>query len=145
VLGTRRRKGDYQGTMQTPGIGDLYGFLPPPRYNPAVTTWTDVWVEAKAPGGRASDEQKEFRSFCLQAGTPHVLGTVDAFIAYLITGGWMRPDQVAHYRLPPMGGGVIGSSGVTSTTGERDRKTGPDSTDGLGLMANTRRRDRVPR
>jgi hypothetical protein len=28
VLGTVRRRGDYQGTMQTPGISDLLVFLP---------------------------------------------------------------------------------------------------------------------
>ncbi len=31
TLGTRRKKGDHQGTMQTPGISDLVVFLRPPK------------------------------------------------------------------------------------------------------------------
>lgn len=99
VLGTKRKKGDHQGTMQTPGISDLYGFLPPPRYRPSVTTWSDLWVEVKREKGEPSEEQVTFRERCIRAGTPHVMGTANAFIAYLIDGGWLRSDQVAHYRL----------------------------------------------
>lgn len=47
VLGTTRRKGDHQGTMQTPGIPDLYVFLPrlPSGLDNHIST---LWVEVKA-------------------------------------------------------------------------------------------------
>lgn len=99
TLGTRRRKGDHQGTMQTPGIGDVYGFLPPPRARPD-DPWAAFWVECKAPGGRMSPDQEEFQAYCVKARAHHVVGGINAFIAWLIAGGWLRPDQVAHYRVP---------------------------------------------
>ncbi len=101
IAGTRRRRGDYQGTMQTPGIADLHGFLPPPRYNPSIATPTLLFVECKAQGGRLSKDQAEFRDWCVAAGVSHVCGGVDSFIAFLIAGGWLRADQVAHYRIGP--------------------------------------------
>lgn len=124
VIGTRRRRGDYQGTMQTPGTPDLHGFLPAPRYNLSVLRPTMLYVECKAHGGRLSKDQAEFRDWCLAAGVAHVCGGVDAFIAFLIAGGWMRADQVAHYRL---GVGAIGSSADLSITGARGRRISLDS------------------
>lgn len=99
TLGTRRRKGDHQGTMQTPGIGDVYGFLPPPRTRPN-DPWSAFWVECKAPGGRMSEAQKEFQAYCGKAGVHHIVGGIDVFIGWLIAGGWLGSDQVAHYRVP---------------------------------------------
>ena len=114
IIGTKRPRGkpcpkcgtfvpEFQGTCQTPGIPDLYGFLPTSRYSttgimePGRTV--SLWLEAKAPGGRMSDDQKEFRDHCIASGTIHVVGGVNEFIAFLIEGGWIRADQVAHYRV----------------------------------------------
>lgn len=80
VLGTTRRKGDHPGTMQTPGIPDLYVFLPktPTRYIGMA-----VWIEVKAKRGRPSAAQNEFRRECKALGVSHVLGGVDDVIMFL--------------------------------------------------------------
>jgi len=121
VLGTTRRRGsacptcgtfvpEYAGTMQTPGVVDVIGFLPPPRRPdgaPAEGPWVEVMVEAKAPGGRlrratqpGAPDQVLFRDCCLRAQVEHVVGGFDAFLAWAIDHGYLRRDQVAHYRLP---------------------------------------------
>ena len=91
VLGTRRRKGDYQGTMQTPGIPDLLIFLPLPSDVAARSEhdWRQVWVEVKAPTGRPSYEQRDFAQRCVLAGQDHITGGIDAVTGYLIVGGWL--------------------------------------------------------
>lgn len=96
VLGTRRPAGDYQGTRQTPGIPDVLAFVP------CVLTASVVqlWVECKAPGGRASVEQQQFRARCDQAGVAHVMGGLEELTAWLIERGIVRADRVPHYRLP---------------------------------------------
>jgi hypothetical protein len=111
IIGTRRPRGkpcpkcgtfvpEHQGTCQTPGIPDLYGFLPAPlRPFARVKGPVSLWLEAKAEGGRLSPDQKEFRDQCIATGTLHVVGGVNEFIAFLIEGGWIHPDQVAHYRV----------------------------------------------
>lgn len=108
VLGTRRPKGDYQGTRQTPGIPDLLVFLPPSPGSRTVMNgcsgpsveWRQVWIEAKAAGGRLRPEQVVFAHHCLSAGVDHIVGGLDAVIAWLIREGYLNRDQVAHYRLP---------------------------------------------
>ena len=95
VLGTHRRRGDYPGTMQTPGISDLVVFLPRER--------GVLFVEVKAPKGRLRPEQAEFRRLCLaclSAQVHHVVGGLDAVIGYLIGVGLLKSTQVAHYRAP---------------------------------------------
>lgn len=96
VFGTTRRKGDYQGTMQTPGPPDLQAFLP--------RGLGLLCIEVKAPGGRLSDAQRRFRQECLSCLSPyqvrHVVGGLDAVIAELVPLGLLRVDQVAHYRRP---------------------------------------------
>lgn len=62
VLGTRRRRGDHQGTMQSPGIPDLYFFAP--------RILGGQWVEMKSAGGRLSVEQVAFASAAQDTGTP---------------------------------------------------------------------------
>ncbi len=111
IIGTKRPRGkpcpkcgtfvpEFQGTCQTPGIPDLYGFLPAPtlpirKYSRPVS----LWLEAKAADGRLSPDQRIFRDHCVATGTLHVTGGLDDFIAFLIDGGWIRADQVAHYRV----------------------------------------------
>lgn len=91
VLGTTRAKGDFQGTRQTPGLGDLFCVLPMPRTSPpSPFGCTPLWIEVKAPNGRPSEAQKIFRLDCQRAGLHHVLGGVDAVIAFLAEGGWVR-------------------------------------------------------
>lgn len=96
VLGTKRRKGDYQGTMQTPGISDLVVFLPPRTRQ----RWVLLFVEAKAHGGRLSPEQKVFRDLCVNADVAHVAGNLDAVIGWLMANDYLKANQIPHYRLP---------------------------------------------
>lgn len=105
TLGTTRRKGDFMGTMQTPGLPDLIAFI-------KRKTWLDVdtpldgitrrvlFIECKAKGGRLRPEQAEFRALTLQADVAHVVGGVDEVIAWLIDQRYLKADQVAHYRQP---------------------------------------------
>jgi hypothetical protein len=102
VLGTRRRKGDHQGTMQTPGIGDVYAWLPAPRLKAGVPTF--VWFEVKGTGGRLRPEQTEFKQLCEIAGVPHVVGGLDAAIAFLCSGGWISAANLPHYKQPKESG-----------------------------------------
>lgn len=93
VAGTRRRKGDYQGTMQTPGIPDVIGFVPDGAGRRLV------FVEVKRKGGRVRPEQAAFREQCVRAGIDHVLGGLDAFLRYLMSRGLLKAENVPHYRL----------------------------------------------
>jgi hypothetical protein len=107
VLGVHRRRGDYPGTMQTPGLPDLYAFLP---FSLGVSnrdgvvegsvTPNSVWIEVKAPGGRLSEAQWAFRIACVTKSIGHVIGGVDEVLAFLVAGGWLKADGVAHYRRP---------------------------------------------
>jgi hypothetical protein len=104
VLGTRRPRGDHPGTCQSPGIPDLWIFLPPPALrDPLFSTERVLWMEVKAVGGRASFEQAEFRARCIAVGVPHVTGGLTELTAYLVAGGWLKADNVAHYRRPKEG------------------------------------------
>lgn len=95
ILGTTRPRGDFRGTCQSPGWPDVGAFLP--------NGGGFLWVEVKAPGGRLRPEQREFRELCLLCKSPfgvhHVVGGLDAVIAYLVRLGLLRPEQVAHYRV----------------------------------------------
>jgi hypothetical protein len=96
VLGTRRPSGDYQGTRQTPGIPDVLAFVP----CAARSTIEQIWVECKAPGGRPTREQLEFRARCAQAGIAHIMGGLEELTAWLIERGIVRAERVPYYRLP---------------------------------------------
>lgn len=98
VLGTRRRKGDYPGTNQTPGLPDLWLWLPaqPAHHHPAVA----LWWECKAARGRRSPEQETFGKLCEAARVPYGYGPLDAYIRQLVDWGRLRADQVPHYRRP---------------------------------------------
>ncbi len=87
VLGTTRRKGDHPGTMQTPGIPDLYVHWPG-----RVTTFGfAMWIEVKAPKGRLSEAQKQFQAECRDTdGITHLVGGLDAVIAWCKTNGKLK-------------------------------------------------------
>lgn len=112
IIGTRRPKGDYQGTRQTPGIPDLMAFLPNWRARAASNAcqeegWVSdadqtllLFVEVKAAGGRLRPEQAQFKAHCMHAHVAHVVGGLDDVIAWLVEEGHLKPDNVPHYRLP---------------------------------------------
>ncbi len=103
VMGTTRRRGDFAGTMQTPGIPDLMAFLPArdcPHPAPAARGRVFLFVEVKARGGRLRPEQLAFAEGCVAAGVPHVVGDLDAVIAWLVEHGYVKADSVPHYRQP---------------------------------------------
>lgn len=105
VIGTRRRSGDYQGTMQTPGIPDLLAFMPPRvgiLMKAPVIPALLVFVEAKRERGQVRPEQRVFRDLCQQANVEHVLGTYDAVVGWCIGRGYLKADQVPHYRVDPV-------------------------------------------
>lgn len=97
VIGTVRRRNDsHHGTMQTPGIPDLYAFLPsPPVVNchgapfPPVA----VWIEVKAATGRLSPEQRAFRDHCDQRDAAHIVGGIDHVQNWLVDHGWLRESE----------------------------------------------------
>ncbi len=103
VLGTRRRRSDHQGTMQTGGLPDLIAFLHQRTYQGAVAVQAPgarvaLFIECKAKGGRMSDDQKELRALCQAAGVPHVVGGLDDVIAWLVEHNYVRAYQVPWYR-----------------------------------------------
>ena len=96
VLGTTRRKGDYQGTNQTPGLPDLWLVLPSRNGHPAM----GIWWEVKAPNGKRTEEQMQFAEACQGAGVHYGWGPLDTYIAYLRYWDRLRPDQIgAHHGL----------------------------------------------
>lgn len=87
VLGTVRRRGDHQGTMQSPGLPDLYAFVPSPR---APGLRSTVWIEVKANGGRLRPAQSRFRHLCGVSNHWHIVGGLDTVIAWLKERGAVR-------------------------------------------------------
>jgi hypothetical protein len=72
------------GMRQTPGIPDLWVFLPVKKNQAELWRPTFLWIEAKrAKGGRLSDEQRTFRDDCQQRGIPHVDGSYDRVVEWL--------------------------------------------------------------
>lgn len=103
VSGTVRREGDYQGTMQTPGIPDVEVYLPAPRYGrplvPGNTRRLLKW-ECKRPGGKPSPAQRDYAELARAAGVDHVTGDLTALLAWLVSAGYLRADQLPHDRQP---------------------------------------------
>lgn len=95
VTGVRRRAGDYQGTMMTPGLPDVLAFLP--------RGLGLLFVEVKAARGRMSAEQANFRASALEAQANgghvyHVTGGLTAVLVQLVALDLVRADSLPHYR-----------------------------------------------
>lgn len=99
VFGVRRRRDDYQGTMQTPGAADLEAYVPFRN----GSGHRMVKIEVKADGGRPSAEQRALATLCRSAKVDYICGGVDDVVAWLIAGGWLARDSVPHYRLDKAG------------------------------------------
>ena len=87
ILGTRRKRGDFQGTRQTPGLPDLWTFMPA---NALAPCGVGVWIEIKTIVGRLRPEQAKFREDCRRAGIAHLVGGVDTVVQWLRQGGWLK-------------------------------------------------------
>ncbi len=96
VVGTTRRRGDYQGTMQSRGIPDVIGFVPVR----GTRDFVHVYVEVKAEGGWLRKEQSEFLALCIAAGVEHIVGDLDAVIAWLVKRDLVPASTFPHYRTP---------------------------------------------
>lgn len=109
-IGTTRRKGDYQGTMQTPGLPDCIAFLKVPTtyaanshsLTPVSLVRHQLVIEVKVNGNTLRPEQRDYRQMCLEAGVDHVVGDLNHVIAWLVERGYIKAANVPHYRL---GGG----------------------------------------
>lgn len=88
VLGTRRPKGDYPGTRQTPGLPDLIAAIPRGH------DWRRVEIEVKAARGRVSPAQRHYRSMADACGIDHLLGGLDVIIAWLEEQGYVIRRKV---------------------------------------------------
>lgn len=75
----------FRGTGQTPGIPDLCCFLPR-----RGTMRLQLWIEVKAAGGRLRPAQADFQALCREAGQAHLVGGLDAVLAWLAGAGY-RP------------------------------------------------------
>lgn len=96
-IGTTRRAGDFQGTMQTPGIADRVYFVRPVGGGKTRAFW---W-ECKAGTGRLSPAQREFRAWCEAAGWDHVVGDFGELVRWLVREGLLPATSVAHYYTEP--------------------------------------------
>lgn len=97
VSGTHRRREDFQGTMQTPGIPDIEAFIP---NRCGIGGYRLLKVEVKRIGGRLRPEQQEYQQLCDQASVAHVVGNLDAVIGWLVREGYVKASSVPHYRQP---------------------------------------------
>ena len=84
----------HRGTGQTPGLPDVYCFLPFHQRCARLA----LWWEVKAAGGRLRPEQATFRTLCQEAQVAHVVGPFDALIDWLLVHGHLVAGQVPHYR-----------------------------------------------
>jgi hypothetical protein len=95
VLGTRRPKGDHMGTRQTSGLPDVCAFLPVLLLGGNIASYgTQLWIEVKAAGGRASAAQLAFEQACRRTNTPYLRGDLDALIGWLTTAGYLTPGAM---------------------------------------------------
>ena len=97
-IGTKRKKCDHQGTMQTPGIADLCAFVPVPAWAGGAagvsykrkSPWVQLWVEVKRPGEKMSEAQFQFRLNVREAGCEHVTGGVPEVLDWLKARGVVK-------------------------------------------------------
>ena len=89
-IGTKRKKSDHQGTMQSPGIPDLCAFVTLPKETDHIFKSAQIWIEVKRPGETRSEDQDTFRSNALKAGCEHVTGGVDEVLAWLTARGVVK-------------------------------------------------------
>ena len=85
----------HRGTGQTPGLPDLFCFLPPRGDAPRLA----LWIECKAKGGKVRDEQRAFAKLCTDAMVDHIVGTLDDVIGWLIRHGYCGAHQFPSYRV----------------------------------------------
>jgi len=89
-----RLPASHMTTRQTPGLADVYAFLPVPTFPsklrpPFLVPPGAVWTEVKANGGKPSEAQKLFAALCQTRGIAHVIGGVSEVMNFLIDGGWL--------------------------------------------------------
>lgn len=105
VLGTKRPRTDRPSTMQTPGLADLYLFIPVPVFDGERRIgrrWVALWWEVKRQQGGKSKvrtEQREFQQRCVDAEVAHGIGPFDAFLAWLVAHRVVEASSVPHYRV----------------------------------------------
>ena len=80
-IGTKRKRGDHQGTMQTPGIPDLVAFVR--CQDDQSQYWSQVWIEVKRPRGRMSADQSYFKENAERALAAHIVGGVSEVLDWL--------------------------------------------------------------
>lgn len=95
----------HRGTGQTPGLADVLAFLPPRGrfdlvFGPSEPRTVLLFWEAKGRGGRLRPEQREFRDLCQDAQVEHVVGDLNALIAWLVSRHYVKAHQFPHYRQP---------------------------------------------
>jgi hypothetical protein len=99
TLGTVRKRGDYQGTMQTPGLADLQVFFPLQPTARGMRPLRLVMIEVKREkGGRFSDAQREYRDLLERAGIDYIGGNYDAVVTWLVEHGYLSRANLPHYR-----------------------------------------------
>jgi hypothetical protein len=100
VLGTRRPRfcpfcklalpKKWMSTRQTPGIPDMLVFLPKRSKQREI-----LFIEAKSQRRKLSDEQREFREYCLETTAHHVKGGLDEVLAWLLHFAYLELDQIS--------------------------------------------------
>jgi hypothetical protein len=91
VLGTRRPRGDQQGTRQSPGLPDLIAFLParlPSRRSRILL------IEVKRKGNDLSQAQFDFQTLCQAANIAYVTGNLDRVIDWLVAEDYLSASQL---------------------------------------------------
>lgn len=95
INGTKRRAGDYQGTMTTPGQPDVHFFM---RSGESPSRLV-FWEVKRARGARLSPEQKAYAAHCRAAGVDYVCGDLTALMAWLVEHGYLRREQLPAWRV----------------------------------------------
>lgn len=114
VAGTRRKKADYQGTMQTPGLADLPLVFLPRRIGksatlgaPTYTLYDFLVIEMKSPAAMKkkyhdrSREQMELAELCKLAGVNYVCGDAKTVVQWLIQYEYLKRGSIAAHWMEP--------------------------------------------